>query len=164
MTVSLLCGYAAYSQAQKKKNAFQVEQEVLHRRLKEVDFAQTSLQELKSILDATKEELGGLNERIPEEGKIGVLLKQIDASLKQRNLALLSLQPMPPTQEKEYLRNQIRLAFTGSFRDIYRLIHDLERMNRIMVMEDLKISRAKQTGTCTAELTVSVFERQRFNT
>jgi Tfp pilus assembly protein PilO len=74
---------------------------------------------------------------------------------------LISLQPLPVREEKIYLKNPIQLNFTGYFVDIYHLIHDLETMNRIVVMEKLAISRQERSDQCRVELMVNVFEQKK---
>jgi Tfp pilus assembly protein PilO len=161
VVVSLACGYLTVSHVIKKRRQFGIEKGILSKRIKEVNLAATSLEELKAVLAETKKELHYLNERIPESGKIGLLLKQIDSLMKQRKIALISLQPLPVREEKIYLKNPIQLKFTGNFVDIYHLLHDLETMNRIVVMEKLAISRQERSEQCRVELMVNVFEQKK---
>ena len=123
--------------------------------------AATNLEELKAVLSETKKELDYLNERIPESGKIGLLLKQIDSLMKQRKIVLISLQPLPVREEKIYLKNAIKLRFKGNFVDIYHLLHDLETMNRIVVMQKLAIFGQEKSDQCQVELMVDVFEQKK---
>ncbi len=157
--VFLTCGYLAVNKVIKIKQQFGIEKEVLSKRMEEVNLASTNLEELKANLAATKEELDYLNERIPEAGKMGLLLNQIDALMKQRKIALISLKPLPVREDKIYLKNPIQLNFYGDFVDIYRLIHDLENMNRFLVMEKMTISKQESPNRCQVELKTSVFER-----
>jgi Tfp pilus assembly protein PilO len=161
VVVSLACGYLSFSHVIKKKQQFGIEKDILSKRMKEVNLAATNLEELKAVLAETKKELNYLNERIPESGKIGLLLKQIDSLMKQRKIALISLQPLPVREEKFYLKNPIQLKFIGNFVDIYHLLHDLETMNRIVVMEKLAISRQERSDQCHVELRVTVFEQKK---
>jgi Tfp pilus assembly protein PilO len=161
ITVSLICGYLSIGHVIKKRQQFDVEKDVLSKKMSEVDLAASNLGELKAVLAETKKELHYLNERIPESGKIGLLLKQIDALMKQRQLALISLKPLPVREEKIYFKNPIQLVFKGNFIDIHHLIHDLERMNRILVMEKMTISKQKNVDQCRVEFLVNVFEQKK---
>jgi Tfp pilus assembly protein PilO len=116
----------------KTKEQFGIEKDILSKKTIEVNLASTNLEELRGALKATEKELNYLNERIPESGKIGLLINQIDSLMKQRKIALISLQPLPVREEKIYLKNPIQLLFNGNFVDIYFLINDLEKMNRIV--------------------------------
>ena len=157
-SVTLIGGYLALSHITEQKQRFGIEKDILSKRMKEVNLAATSLGELKTTLAETKKELNYLNERIPEAGKIGLLLKQIDAIMKLRNVALIGLQPLTVRKEELYLRNPIQLMFNGKFVDIYHLIRDLEGMNRMVLMEKMVITRQKDSELCRVVLMISVFE------
>lgn len=157
--VLLVCAYLAFSHISNKKRLFETEQSVLSSKMIEIDKAAKNLGTLQINLADIKKELSDLNERIPEAGKIGLLLKQIDALMKQHKVMLVSLEPMPASQDKIYLKNPIRLLFKGEFVNIVRLIRDLEAMNRIMIMENLIISKSESADQCEVELMTLVFER-----
>jgi Tfp pilus assembly protein PilO len=159
--VSLACGYLSVSYVSKKRQQFGVEKETLSKRMQEVNLAETNLDELKAALAATKKELNYLNERIPEPGKIGLLLQQIDSLMKQREITLINLEPLSVQEVKIYLKNPIQLIFKGNFVNIYHLIQDLERMNRIVVTEKMTITKKDMADQCRVELLTSVFERKK---
>jgi Tfp pilus assembly protein PilO len=145
----------------KTKEQFGIEKDILSKKTIEVNLASTNLEELRGALKATEKELNYLNERIPESGKIGLLINQIDSLMKQRKIALISLQPLPVREEKIYLKNPIQLLFNGNFVDIYFLINDLEKMNRIVVMDKITITKLDNSDQCRVELMASVFEHKK---
>jgi Tfp pilus assembly protein PilO len=157
--ISIVCGYLAINNGLKKKQQFQIEKDIVSKKLKEFNLAETNLKELKALLDATRKELNILNERIPESGKIGLLLQQIDALMKKRNIALINLQPLPTKEERIYIRNPIKLLLVGTFLNLYQLICDIESMNRIVVMEKMTITKNQKSDECQVDLMTSVFER-----
>jgi Tfp pilus assembly protein PilO len=106
-----------------------------------------------------KKELGYLNERIPQTGKIGLLLTQINSLMKQHRITLISLEPLPVRKEEVYLKNPVRLEFSGRFVDIYHLLLDIEKMNRLVVMETMTITKQDNSDLCRVEMMTSVFER-----
>jgi Tfp pilus assembly protein PilO len=158
--ISLVCGYLTINHVIKRKKQFGIEKYILTQKMKEVNLASTNLGELKANLAATKKELDYLNERIPESGKMGLLLKQIGMLMKQRKITLVSLKPQPVREEKIYLKNPIHLKFKGDFVNIYYLIHDLEHMNRFLIMGKMTIIKQESSNRCQVELTISVFERK----
>lgn len=158
LAVSLGCGYLTVHSVMARKQQFEIEKDILSARMKEVNLAETNLNELKARLDATKNELDLLDERVPAVGKIGVLLQQIDALMRQRKIEMIKLQPMTAREEKIYTRTPIDLEFKGDFVDVCHLLHELERINRIVVMENMTIA-GTEAGPCRVNLTASVFER-----
>ena len=161
MAVSLICGYLSVNQIIKKKRQYGIEKDMLSKRMKEVDLAAANLENLKAVLAETRKELNYLNERIPENGKIGLLLKQINSLMKRRQISLVSLQPLTIREENAYLKNPIQLIFVGGFVDIYHLIQDLEKMNRIVEMEQVSITKQENSNKCRVESTINVFEQKK---
>lgn len=157
--VSLVCGYWAVSWEIKQQRLIQQENELLSKKLKDLNLAETNLRRLKKVLDSTRKELRILNERIPDSAKIGGFLKQVDALMKGREIDLVRLTPQPIVEEKNCNRIPVRLVFKGTFINVYRLVHDLEAMNRTVVMEKMKISKPNNAQVCNVDLTANVFER-----
>ena len=159
LIASLVCGFLAVRDISSKKRLFETEKSLLSSKAKEISLAATNLNALHINLVDIKKELDDLNERIPETGKIGLLLQQVDALMKRHEATLISLEPLTVSQDKTYLKNPIRLLFKGRFVNIFLLIRDLERMNRIMVMESLTIIREEHSDQCQVDLMTTVFER-----
>jgi Tfp pilus assembly protein PilO len=142
-----------------KENSIREQNEILSKKSQDLDLAEDNLHRLNEVLDAAKRELESLNERIPDSAKIGEFVKQVDTLMKAREVGLISLEPLPAVKEKCYTKIPIRLLFQGPFVNIYGLLHDLETMNRTLVMEDIRIAQSDDTGKCQVHLTASVFEQ-----
>jgi Tfp pilus assembly protein PilO len=123
--------------------------------------AEENFENLNTLLADTKRELEFLDKRIPVSVNIGEVLKEIDYFMQDRKITLSSLQPLPPVEEKLYTKIPIRLMFEGSFASIYHLLYDLETMNRMLVAENMSITRRNLDDKCRAEITVSVYQRLR---
>jgi Tfp pilus assembly protein PilO len=137
------------------------ENEIITKALIELKSAEENFENLNTLLADTKTELEFLNKRIPVSVNIGEVLKEIDYLMKNRKIILLSLQPLPPVEEKLYTKIPIRLMFEGSFASIYHLLYDLETMNRMLVAENMSITRRNLDEKCQAEITASVYQRLR---
>ena len=155
-----ICGYLAISQLTKKKQQFRVEKEILSKRMNETSLASANLKDLKTALAETQTELSYLNQKIPAAGGIGEFLKQINALMTQRTVNMIGVRPLDTTQEKNYLKIPIQLRFTGSFEHIYYLLRDIEGMKRIVIMDQMELSKPENLTPCQAELVINVFERQ----
>ncbi|MDP2647539.1 MAG: type 4a pilus biogenesis protein PilO [Desulfobacterales bacterium] len=159
VAVVSLAGYFAASRIIKQKRQVQQENALLSRKLNEMNMAKSSLQEIRKVFDATTAELKSFNDRIPEAGKFGDFLKQLDLLLQQRTIALLSLNPFPAEKKDSYRKIPIHLTLEGSFINIYRFLYDLEKLNRLVVMEKMSMSRTDRDNLCRVTLYAGVFER-----
>jgi Tfp pilus assembly protein PilO len=157
--VSLICGYWVMNRTIKQRWQLRQENEIISKTLIELKSAEENFENLNALLADTKRELEFLDKRIPISVNIGQVLKEIDYLMNDRKIILLSLQPLPPVEEKLYTKIPIRLMFEGSFASIYHLLYDLETMNRMLVAEDMDISRRSLDEQCQAVLTASVYQR-----
>ena len=99
----------------KKKRVLELKKTILSKQMTKVSLAALNLEDLKTALADTQKALSHLNERIPEPGKIGRLLKQIDALMTHRDIALVSLRPLPAKEEKMYIKHPIKLIVYRPF-------------------------------------------------
>ena len=158
IVISVTCGYLIVSLVNKQKRQILQETELLSEKLKKLNLAETNLENLNKFLDDTKKELKVINEQIPEKAKIGTFLTEIDSLMEQREELLINIEPLPPVLENNYKRIPIRVEFKGSFENTYKILHDLETMNRLLVMEKIKILKSNVDKHCKVDLTTSVFE------
>jgi Tfp pilus assembly protein PilO len=159
ITVSLVLGYWTVNWTFKQHRLLRQENELLAKKLKDLNLAETNLQHLKNVLDTARKELNILNERIPESSKIGEFLKHVNLLVNERNVNLISLHPQPVVEEKHCNRIPIRLVFEGPFGSVYQLLYDLETMNRMVVMETMQMTKTNKAQNCRVNMTASVFER-----
>ena len=61
--------------------------------------------------------------------------------MKKRKVTLVSLQPIASVEEKLFTKIPIKLMLKGSFVNIYNLLYDFETMNRMLVAENMTITR-----------------------
>ena len=159
LIVSLICGYWVMKRTIKQRWQLRQENEIISKAIIELKSAEENFENLNTLLADTKTELDFLDKRIPRSVNIGQVLKEIDYFMKDRNIVLVSLQPLPPVEEKLYTKIPIRVMFEGSFASIYHLLYDLETMNRMLVVENISISRRNLDEKCQAVLTASVYQR-----
>ena len=159
ISLSLLCGYWVIKDSLSKHKQLSLDSEILSKSLDQLNSAEDNLKNINLLLSQTKKELEFLDKRIPKSVNIGEVLKEIDSSMKKRKITLISMQPMPGIEEKLYTKIPIRLMLKGSFINIYNLLYDFESMNRMLVAENMTISRSKLDEDCQAELTANVYQR-----
>jgi len=157
--VCIAGSYWAAKQGTRQRQEIRLENELITRKLQDLNLAKINLQGLTSRLDRLETDLAVLNEKIPATAEIGLFLKNVDALTTSLNLVMLNVQPFPAVREQLYTRVPIQLAFTGAFQDAYRLLWKLETMNRLLIMEKLSILQSNIDEPCRVELTADIFQR-----
>lgn len=159
LLIALGSGYLASNRVVKQKRLLRQENQLLSKRIKDMNLAEISLKQIRTVLDNARRELKALNERIPEKAEIGALIHQLDAKFRARKIILAGFMPLPPQKEKLYTKVPLRLTFTGTFNNIYHLLDDLETMNRLLVVEQITIKGGESGDASTVDLIANVFER-----
>ena len=159
VTGSIALGYWTLNWTFTQHRLLNQENELLAKNLKDLGLAETNLLQFKAVLGAVRQELNFLNQQIPESAKIGEFLKNVNLLVKERKVNLVSLSPQPVVEEEHCNRIPIQLIFEGPFSSVYRVVNDLETMNRRVVIEKMKISKPNKAESCRIDLTASIFER-----
>lgn len=157
--ISVLCSYLVVHHVTRQKRQLLKENDLLSKKLKDLDLADTNLEHLKAALETTRNELKVINDQIPETAEIGTFLKKIDSLMKERKVMLINIEPIPTIKMRDYVRIPILLQFKGSFEDTYKILHDLETMNRLLVMENINISKSTIDKYCQVSVTTCIFAR-----
>ena len=157
--ICVLCGCWVAQQGVRQQRQIQQENDLVTRKLQDLNLAKMTFQGLKTRLDRVEADLKVLNEKIPQTAEIGLFLKNVDVLMTSLNLVMINVQPFPAVKEKLVTRIPIQLTFTGAFKDSYRLLWKLETMNRLLVMEKINISQSNIDEPCRVDLTANIFQR-----
>ena len=160
ITLSFTCGYWVIKDSLRKHRQLRQDNEIVSKSLNQLKSTEDNFKNINLLMNQTKKELSFLDKRIPKTVNIGEVLKEIDFAMETRKIALMSLQPMPSVEEKLYTKIPIKLKLQGSFVNIYHLLYDFETMNRMLVAENMTISRSNLDEDCQAELTANVYQRE----
>ena len=158
--IAILIGYGVLQMGIKQQMAIREGKNLLLQQTNDLKLAEGNMQQLKAGLDTTRVNLQGLNERIPEKSEMGTLLKELDGLIKKRGVVLVTMQPQMQVKEKHYTKIPIHFVFRGSFFNIYRLLQDMESMQRLVVMEKVTIGTIAPLRDCQVDLTALIFERE----
>jgi Tfp pilus assembly protein PilO len=128
--------------------------------IRNMEQANRNRKTIQSALSQLQPELADMNKRVPQKTDMGALLKQLNLRMKERRIAMVAIQPQTAVPEGLYMKIPIRLAFQGTFLQIYLFLYDLERMDRLLVTEKLNITSSEPHRMCQVDLTVLVFEHK----
>ena len=141
-----------------KRKIVEQREQLMSKRSQELRKADGDLRLLKEARELKREEIRSINERIPQSAEIGDFLKQLDTLIKKNEIGLVSIRPTTPIKDKYFLRIPIQLLCQGSFIRIYELLRDLEDMKRVVIMEEITISRPDITKACNLKLTAAILQ------
>lgn len=96
--------------------------------------------------------------RLPTTKEVEVILQQVAEIAVSNKLTLVKVKSEKPVQAAAYMEQPLTMQVTGRFEGFYSFLLDLERLDRITRMPDIKIERAdKQDGLINANFTLSIY-------
>jgi len=159
LLISLVAGvFFVYQDYHTAQGEIQLEQQLLSKQKNDMDMAQVNLARLKGVLADKQSIFERLNQRIPESAQIGRLLTEIHERISRRNTTLTRFSHTPPEKDLQYQRIPLQLTLEGQFGDLYLVIHDLETLNRVFIIESVQIKRHETQEICQADITANVYQ------
>jgi len=159
IAVTLMSAAASGMNLAGKWRQIRGENEMLSKQSIDLNRVEDNLQQVVSLLDATRKEVATLNERIPPTADMGKFIKQLQARISEREIQLLNLTPLPVVESRRHKKIPVKIVLNGSFVNIFLLLNDLETMRRMVRVEKLVILKNEMDPHCRVELTACVFER-----
>lgn len=120
-------------------------------------FAATTRNKLRKMLKKKELELDRVKQRIPATSDMGVLLKDLHGIAEKRGIRLETLNSLAEEPLKGHRRIPVEIMARGDFHALYGFIHDLETLNRICILETVKIHRFNKETFLEAAIKASVF-------
>ena len=142
-----------------QKRRFQQEAARRIEEQKDLEKADANLAALRQASSQVRQEMAGLNKRVPQNTDMGSLIQELNIQMRERKLALTTLQPQPEVKEDLFKRTPIRLLFQGTFLQIYQFFYDVERMDRLLAPEKITITGLEADRVCQVDLTLQIIER-----
>lgn len=136
-----------------------LEEKQLANQKNSLKLAAAKLEQLKSQFKEKENQILELNKRIPNAPRIGDFLTQLNDRIKERKIILIDFNHKPGQGIEKYKRIPVQIKVNGDFLNIYRLIHDLETLNRVFIFEKIVIQKGEEKNLCQATLLASVFQQ-----
>jgi len=127
--------------------------------LGELKRAQDALGRLDGVLKANQTALEALRTRLPESDPIGGFLADLDALARQADAKVNKVSPGQSVREDICMRTPLAFSCEGFFAGLHAALHGLERMNRLVRVERVSMSRSSESSRCSMEITCSVYGR-----
>jgi Tfp pilus assembly protein PilO len=121
--------------------------------------AVSTLTQFQSRHKITETALKELNKKVPDTPNIGEFLRKLHASVKEKKVTLIDFNHTPSQGFDSYKRIPVKIIVQGDFLNIYRVIHDLETMERVFIFEQVVIQRKEEEKFCRATLLANVFQQ-----
>ncbi len=121
--------------------------------------AQSTLSQLDAILGENQAAAEKVSKRLTESEVIGGFLADLDALASEADVKINKVASGQPVAEEVYTRTPITFSCEGSFAGLHSLLYRLERMDRLVRVEQVSISRRPPSSRCSMNVLCSVYGR-----
>ncbi|GIW76998.1 MAG: hypothetical protein KatS3mg104_2061 [Phycisphaerae bacterium] len=142
-----------------KRQAYLDDIEVKQKRLTELARASRDLDDINQRLVKIEQAIHLFEKKLPQEQEVESILNYVTTLVERHKLFSRSFKPNPkPVVGPNYRERQIELDLSGNFFGYYAFLRDLERLERIIKITDMKLTRIdEQDGQMQAVLRISIF-------
>lgn len=129
------------------------------RQIAQLELAEHRINDMAGKVEELRERIRYYEERLPKQSELSDLIKQIDRQAKANKLLTVTrIQRMAPEKASGYFELPVKLVMRGDFRGFYEFLLQMERMARIMRINQMKLSKINEVdGSTTADITISIF-------
>ena len=143
--VLALYGYAFYAPASSELEGLRAQQLELQRKLNEVRAVAANLGAFEEELGRLERELTIALRQLPNSKELPVLLTDISTLGKNAGLEFKSFKPKPEVPREFYAEVPIEIEFNGQFHEIASFFDEISRLPRIVNIQELRMTVAKET-------------------
>jgi type IV pilus assembly protein PilO len=117
------------------------------KKLESLKMAETKVHELEKALALSEEELSKLLMLLPDQKEIPGLLENVSRLGSKVGLENILFQPQPEIVQEFYAVIPIKLDLRGSFNDLGVFLDSISKLDRILKVESLTLTRQKENQT-----------------
>lgn len=127
-------------------------------KLKEFKEATAAAENLTKQLEQLQEAIAFFESKLPPTSEIHKVLKNVTVIAQQQGLLPKAIKTEKMENNSGYVEQPLKMELVGNFNSFYSFLLELEKLPRIMKINQLKLEKQKdQEGQITADLTVSIY-------
>lgn len=125
----------------------------------QLKLAEQRIANMAGKIDELKERIQYYEQRLPKENGAHDLVTQISQKASSnRLLTVPSIRKTPPAKASGYYELPVKVNMQGDFRGFYDFLLRMERMPRIMRINQLKLAKINEKdGSTTADFVISIY-------
>lgn len=114
--------------------------------------------DLKKINDEIASGISLVESRLPDNKEVDVILEQVATLARDSRLSLPKVRSAKPVPSAGYMEQPLEMTITGDFDDFYAFMLELEELQRVTRMPELKVKKLDDVdGAMEASFTLSIY-------
>lgn len=112
---------------------------------------------LAAEVDELQRQAGSTSKEVPAESELAELLRGLSGLLQVQGVGDKEVQTRPAVQGVDYSLLPVSLRFSGTFRDTYRFLSEVETMRRLIRVDRLELRQGRNTDTLEVRVELGTF-------
>jgi type IV pilus assembly protein PilO len=138
----------------------EAKQEIEHkeRLLQKLDAATAQAADLERANSEIAEAIRLIEERLPNDKEVDVILKQIAEHARAQSLVITKVKAKPALKSSRFMEKPLEMTIEGNFDNFYTFLLELEKLDRITRVPTLVLERSNENdGSMGAKFTLSIY-------
>jgi len=160
MIALLLASYFfGFKRMQEKRLSYETEIATKQQRLADLARASRDIDDMTQRLKKLEQAINIFEKKLPAEQEVDSILNHVTTLVERHKLYSKSFKPNPKMViGPNFRERQIELTLNGNFFGYYAFLRDIERLERIIKITDMKLTRIdEQDGQMQAVMKMSIF-------
>ncbi len=138
----------------------QARKEISHKEqvLESLEKATAQTSDLALRNQEVAEQIERIEARLPSDKEVDVILEQVADIARSNSLTLKQVRSEKRVPATAYMEQPLSMAISGQFERFYAFLLDLEQLDRITRLPNMRIIRSKkEDGVIEVEMTLSIY-------
>lgn len=153
--------YVSWAYMIKPANQYLTEErakmEIQKSKLNELENATVAAEDLSSQLKKIEEAIQVFESKLPPSSEIHTVLENVTLIAQRHGLTPKTIRTLNNENNRGYIEQPLEMELDGNFNSYYAFLLELEKLDRITKIRELKLKKTLQEGQTEAKFIMSIF-------
>lgn len=153
--------YVSWAYMIKPANQYLTEErakmEIQKSKLNELENATVAAEDLSSQLKKIEEAIQVFESKLPPSSEIHNVLESVTLIAQRHGLTPKTIRTLKNENNRGYIEQPLEMELDGNFNSYYAFLLELEKLDRITKIRELKLKKTLQEGQTEAKFIMSIF-------
>jgi type IV pilus assembly protein PilO len=131
--------------------------EIMRGKLNELEKATAAAEDLAVQLKKIEEAIAAFESKLPPSSEIHTVLEDVTRIAQRHGLTPKSIRTQKNKENRGYIEQPLEMELDGNFNSYYAFLLELEKLDRITKLRELKLKKTEREGQTEARFVMSIF-------
>ena len=131
--------------------------ETMRAKLNELEQATAAAKDLAAQLQKIEEAIEAFESKLPPSSEIHTVLENVTLIAQRHGLTPKSIRTQKNKNNRGYIEQPLAMELHGNFNSYYAFLLELEQLDRITKIRELKLEKSDREGQTEATFVMSIF-------